>query len=561
MGLAGQGNDTRRQEKPVTPRARVRRRWRGLGLRPRLLMAFLLVALVPQGLLFLAQYHHTRALTLSLAKAGVERVAQVQQRRLNLEFERMTDHLELVASRTQMRLSLQAYLQTGEPVHRGLIERILRDALAPVDKLGGIWIRDAQGDPVTGVRHAGRLDEVDIQPPYLQGSAISIEVFRSDKGGPPRLWVNGPLVLNDNEIGSLHLLVLADDLLTLLEDFPYEDLGGKTLLLLRSGVEGTRIFGIDSDQDLDICGALGEIPSVTGAGPLRVCDHLLIALPLTHDLGEVVVYVSLQVLKAAFREQMRLLLMMVLFVLPLCLLMALAFTRMISRPVSLLTQATQALRKHQGNVFVKEPLWGEFTDLARSFNLAAGIIIRRTQDLSREVADRRRTQQKLADLANNDALTGLINRRRFMEVLERHMERSREKDGNLTLLYLDLDGFKPVNDRLGHEAGDIVLQVVAERLRNLVRGEDIAARLGGDEFALLLSESDGRRPDSRKLALRAEEQISLPIEAKGHMVNVGCSVGVARARPGDKPQDLLNRADEAMYRIKVTRRERPRDQR
>ncbi|WP_200171401.1 GGDEF domain-containing protein [Ectothiorhodospira shaposhnikovii] len=561
MGPADRGDGSGQHVEPAaTSGAGARRVWRSLGLRPRLLMAFLLVALIPQGLLFLVQYHHTRALTLSIAEAGLERIAQVQQRRLNLEFRRMIDHLELVASRTQMRLSLQAYLRTGEAVHRGLIERILRDALEPVENLGGIWIRDMEGSPVTGVYHDERLGKSGMQPPFLRHPEVSLEIRWPENGDHPGLWISGPLVLDGRHIGSLHLLVMMDDLLAVVEDFPYEDLGGKTLLVLRGDPDGERYLGGDSHWNPGICDALLEVPSTAG-GPARVCDHLLVVMPLNHGLGDVVVYVSLQVLKAALREQAQFLLVMVLFVLLLCLIMALVFTRMIFRPVSLLTQATRALRDHQSNVFVKEPFWGEFTELARSFNLAAGIITRRTRDLSREVEARRRSQQTLADLANTDALTGLVNRRRFMEKLGRRMEKHRRGGGHLTLLYLDLDGFKPINDRLGHEAGDIVLQVVAERLRNLVRGDDIAARLGGDEFALLLSENGGRNADPGKLVLRAEEQISLPIEAKGHMVNVGCSVGVAVFRHTDKPQDFLNRADEAMYHIKMTRREQPRDQR
>ncbi|WP_090251841.1 diguanylate cyclase domain-containing protein [Ectothiorhodospira marina] len=95
---------------------------------------------------------------------------------------------------------------------------------------------------------------------------------------------------------------------------------------------------------------------------------------------------------------------------------------------------------------------------------------------------------------------------------------------------------------MGHDSGDIVLQVVA-------------ARLGGDEFALLLADDKGQwHPDPRRLARRAEEQLSLPIQVKGRLVKVGCSVGVATAVPGDKPQDLLNRADEAMYQVKGAQR-------
>ncbi|AHK80537.1 hypothetical protein M911_00430 [Ectothiorhodospira haloalkaliphila] len=555
MDPPGKDHDTRQRKSPFGMiHARNRHLPRRLGLRPRLFTAFLLVALVPLGLLFVLQYHHTRSLNLAFTEVSLERVAQVQQRRLNVELGRMLDHMDLVASRTQMRLSLRAYTRTGDDVHRQLLERILQDAIDPITMLDGAWIRDAGGQLVAGVEHHGGLDQTDIQPPLQEGSRGRLEIHWPD-GDTPMIWVSGPLELDGENIGSVHLLMRFDDLKAVLEDFPHEGLGGKTLLLVEEHEHDYRPVGATMRTDLFLCEQRREFPLASGSGPVRVCDYLMVVLPLDHVPGEVLVYASLDVLTAALREQTRFMLWTVLFMLLLCVLMALAFTRMISRPVTVLARATRALREHRGNVLVREPFWGEFTELARSFNQSAGIITRRTHDLNRELEARRHAQRQLTELANTDALTGLVNRRRFMEILESRMQDSLELGGRLTLLYLDLDGFKPINDQLGHDAGDIVLQVVAERLRHLVRGKDTAARLGGDEFALLLVDDNGdRHPDPRRLARRAEEQLSLPIEAKGRLVRVGCSVGVAIAAPEDKPQDVLNRADAAMYRIKQARR-------
>lgn len=167
-----------------------------------------------------------------------------------------------------------------------------------------------------------------------------------------------------------------------------------------------------------------------------------------------------------------------------------------------------------------------------------------------DVTEERLAEAKLSYMAHHDMLTGLPNRASFYDRLADCMT-TVPRGGQLTLLSLDLDDFKAVNDTLGHPVGDKLLQAVGERLRNCVRKDDFVARLGGDEFALV--QIDAREPQkTTALASRVIDTISAPYDLDNHRVIVGISVGVAFA-PSDAihPDGLINSADLAMYRAKA----------
>jgi diguanylate cyclase (GGDEF)-like protein len=164
-------------------------------------------------------------------------------------------------------------------------------------------------------------------------------------------------------------------------------------------------------------------------------------------------------------------------------------------------------------------------------------------------AQRYREARLQADL---DALTGLHNRRYFHETLVRECARSRRYDRRLALVVVDLDDFKSVNDRIGHLAGDDVLALVAERLRSVVRGADVACRIGGDEFAVILPEAS--RPDAERLYGRIKAALSFDLPAEAERLEI--SAGVAELGPEDDATSLFQRADEALYRSKAAGKDR-----
>jgi len=157
---------------------------------------------------------------------------------------------------------------------------------------------------------------------------------------------------------------------------------------------------------------------------------------------------------------------------------------------------------------------------------------------------------EMGRLARHDSLTGLPNRTLFLDRVEQAVARARRQERQIAVLFLDLDGFKSVNDRFGHAAGDELLNTVAERLLGCVREGDSVARLGGDEFAVLVEEA-GRPEDVQTLSRRLLEALRSEIVIAGHDVVVGTSIGVAIAAPGDDAAALLRNADMAMYRAKA----------
>ena len=173
----------------------------------------------------------------------------------------------------------------------------------------------------------------------------------------------------------------------------------------------------------------------------------------------------------------------------------------------------------------------------------------------RLVGGRNRSEiERLSADARRDALTGLYNRAELFRLLESSIESARRDDMVLGVLFLDLDRFKIVNDSMGHEAGDELLKIVAQRLDATVRSSDVVARLGGDEFVVLCREllsADSVVSMARQILRRFDDPVSL----RGLDHRVGTSIGVAIAMPDDDrtADDLVRDADAAMYRAKETR--------
>ena len=170
--------------------------------------------------------------------------------------------------------------------------------------------------------------------------------------------------------------------------------------------------------------------------------------------------------------------------------------------------------------------------------------------ISATMSERRHAEAALVDLATHDPLTGLANRRYFLQHLHAAAARGARSRESAAIIYLDLDGFKEINDRLGHTAGDEVLIEVGRRLASGTRKGDVVARLGGDEFAGLLEPIEGIE-DAKLSARRIADLIEQPFHLADQVVPIRVSVGAALLTPD---VDLsLRRADDELYRDKPNR--------
>jgi diguanylate cyclase (GGDEF)-like protein len=182
----------------------------------------------------------------------------------------------------------------------------------------------------------------------------------------------------------------------------------------------------------------------------------------------------------------------------------------------------------------------------QSVPLPGGGLVRTFTDIT----VRRHSEARIAHMASHDALTGLANRALLQERIEQAVARSRRSGEKFAVLLLDLDRFKEVNDTLGHQAGDILLKIAAQRLCQAVREIDTVSRLGGDEFAVVQTAIESAS-DAETLCRRIFDVIRQPYEIAGQAVEIGTSIGIAMApTDGVDAEQLLKKADIALYAVK-----------
>ncbi|MBL8530905.1 MAG: EAL domain-containing protein [Hyphomonadaceae bacterium] len=180
-------------------------------------------------------------------------------------------------------------------------------------------------------------------------------------------------------------------------------------------------------------------------------------------------------------------------------------------------------------------------------------LIKTNETLSAEISEREAAEARAQTLARHDPLTGLANRRHFLEELDRRLGLVGDENSALALMFVDLDRFKPINDVHGHAIGDQLLQVIATRLANCIREDSFAARLGGDEFCVLLEGPEGREGVAAA-ARRVLHELSAPILVNGLKLTVGASIGVALCpEDGRTAAELMQHGDAAMLRAKEER--------
>ncbi|HZZ96442.1 MAG TPA: diguanylate cyclase, partial [Jatrophihabitantaceae bacterium] len=176
-------------------------------------------------------------------------------------------------------------------------------------------------------------------------------------------------------------------------------------------------------------------------------------------------------------------------------------------------------------------------------------------EVTRDLTERKETEERLTRLATHDSLTGLPNRALIIDRLAAALQQASHPDRGVAVLFVDLDRFKAVNDSWGHDLGDQLLQLIADRIRSVLRSTDMACRLGGDEFVVVCDGFDDGAAASN-FALRIEQAIKLPARFAGREISISASIGIALAGSTNDPIEVLERADQAMYMAKEAGRAR-----
>lgn len=314
-----------------------------------------------------------------------------------------------------------------------------------------------------------------------------------------------------------HLYVLTSDANPAVSPLP-EAGNDEAIDLATSGKRGVVIARSDGQEDELV--AMAEVP---------LANWLLLARQSRDEAFEPVTH--------SIRNS---LLITVLLGVPLIALLLAALNRLLQPFAKLAEQ----LREMADGARPMEPVsanaMDEVADVANSFN-----------SLQHRLLEQ---EKRLADLAHHDALTGLPNRLTIIDRLESELLRIRRSGAGLALLFLDLDGFKPVNDQHGHHVGDQLLTQIARRLQACVRDVDTVARLGGDEFLILLSDSESPLEAAERVAQHCIEALSIEIRIGELRLTIGTSIGIVvtqgKDAAGVSATQLSSFADIAMYRAK-----------
>lgn len=223
---------------------------------------------------------------------------------------------------------------------------------------------------------------------------------------------------------------------------------------------------------------------------------------------------------------------------------------LVTGPLRAIAQAADAVRLRVPGAVI--PAVGGATEI-RTLSHALRAMMTSLTSSNRALVATYAALERMETMAYQDRLTSLPNRRFFEQYMDMALDRAQQAQSGIAILYLDLDGFKPVNDQLGHEAGDEVLRQVGLRLAASLRQNDVVARIGGDEFAciLVVSEADRVQGLPRQVADRLIAAVNIPMEIQGQPVTIGCSIGAATwPQDGADLTDVMRRADTALYQAK-----------
>ncbi len=534
-----------------------------------LILIFVLLSCIPLfvGLQYLNQTAgaHYRA----LFEDHLSSLSLIAKKRVLATVERFKDNTALVSSRTQMRISLGRWNQDGDPVHVTKIRQILNDAKHGLSQIKEIQVYDRQGVFVAG-SGADPDGELALDP---RSAKETITLQRA--GSDIVLVSTAPLILNHETVGFIRLEFYSNFLTDMVRDRSGLGETGEWLVAVRDE-NGDALFAVPlkydhaaafnrtvSKERLDVPitqALLGNERLMANAPdyletPVMASTRYIPGL----DWGLVAKVNEAEVSSLVSRNDTLILVAeVIIIVVAIC--VGVLLSVFVSGPIEKLRAHTSKVAKGRFDPPPELGGWREVKDLATHFAFMVQALKELNESLQAKVEERTRelndANRMLENLVTEDPLTGLRNRRHFDERYAQEFGRAKRHAHDLTVVMLDLDHFKSVNDTYGHSTGDEVLKRVASHLKSTIRDSDILARLGGEEFCLALPESAEASCMSFLERIRGEIA-DMEFAADGKVFRVTCSFGVAGLDADVESKDiLLERADAALYHAKQSGRNR-----
>lgn len=554
-----------------------------LGIAAKLALLLALVGLVTAGLTGFYAYQASRALLVASAKSELLVSTQVLARRISQNREEITRDLSLLVN---LPVSLDALAGNGQRADQlaalfaGLMQansayvqiRLISAKdfgleVVRVDRQGSTPVRVAQDDlqekghfayvsdtlalpagqtylPRITVNHESGVGAGFDQPALQQAMPVMDHAGRAAGVIVINVDLNGMFALLAADLPPAFQVLLANGAGDILihpdrsKTFGFDK--GRRELLQRDLPAALPVVTGRSDHVVfeTTSASLGDEPLVAAFIGLAVAspanDNRLVlglAQPLTRVLAQ-------------SRQLGGVILQIVTGLSLVCLLAAVVLGRALTQPINAVTKAAQ--RFASGQLAGSLPLQrnDEIGLLARSFQ-------QMQETITAQVADLQRNQETLEHLSQHDTLTGLPNRRLFQDRLEQALAHARRQAEVVWVLFIDLDDFKAVNDRYGHNGGDRVLKIVGERLLAMMRQVDTVARLGGDEYVVLLGAAT-RYEHVTMIAQKLLATLNAPIALEAGELRISASIGISRfPQDGLTASDIMANADRAMYAVKA----------
>ncbi len=508
-------------------------------LRARLAAACVFIAVVPLVFLAVATYQHERDVLSTNALHDLDRVADLQEARLDAVLRRRDDLIRAwarPAAQDIYGLGSDAGEQTTQ-----MVDGALRTEVARSDDLLSISILTDDGV----VRHSSDKESIgtsaDPATSAMLGTERPLGVLLESPDGTLIHRCVAPIVIDGRIVGAVAMDADLDEIATIATDFALTGKTGETTIAQRdwggdlAHVVAPRRFDpgelapFAPDPATPIAAALdGRTERLTDVRDYRGRTVFAVTRPIDGTSWGMVVKIDRAEALADIDDLRALLLIAGAVALATAVLAAWFISDRLTRPLASLTRTAREIARGERSTRAEVTGSPELVELADAFNTMAG---------------------SLEDHAVTDSLTRLPNRAILTNSLDRALVRARRHGSIVAVLFCDIDGFKMVNDAMGHGAGDLLLKQVAERLRHACSDGQLACRFGGDEFVIVMDSVDSVHV-ATAAAQHILEQLNGPVDLGGRSQHVTVSIGVATSDGRTSGEELLSDADAAMYRAK-----------